>query len=182
MVRDILLSRNASKAAGPDGVENRLLKECAVELAPVLLVLFRKSMDEGKVPNQWKEANIVPIHKGGLKARMSNFRPVALTSVISKVFEKIICSAIMAFLTRHSLLNQQQHGFINGRSCQTNILLCLEKWTQIIDDGNAVDVAYFDYAKAFDKVSHRLLLTKIKAYGIDGLLFAWLSDYLNDRR
>ena len=45
-----------------------------------------------------------------------------------------------------------------------------------------MDVAYFDYAKAFDKVSHRLLLTKIKAYGIDGLLFAWLSDYLNDRR
>ena len=60
-------------------------------------------------------------------------------------------------------------------SCQTNILLCLERWTEIIDSGGSVDVAYFDYAKAFDKVSHRLLLIKLKAYGIDGKLFVWLS-------
>ena len=64
------------------------------------------------VPDQWKEAEIVPIHKGGSKAIMANFRPVALTSIVCKVFEKIICSAILAFLAAHHLITQQQHGFV----------------------------------------------------------------------
>ena len=181
-VEDTLLSRDPNKAAGPDGVDGRLLKECAEELAPILTELFEKSMDTGEVPRLWKDANIVPIHKSGSKAQMSNFRPVALTSVVSKVCEKIVCVAIMAFLTRNCLLSQQQHGFVSGRSCQTNILLCLERWTEMVDSGNSVDVAYFDYAKAFDKVSHRLLLVKLRGYGIDGKLLKWLSDYLDNRR
>ena len=88
-VEEILLSRDPNKAAGPDGVESRLLKECAHELAPVLFCSC--SMDVGEVPELWKEANIVPIHKSGSRAVMSNFRPVALTSVISKVCEKVAC-------------------------------------------------------------------------------------------
>ena len=105
-----------------------------------------------------------PNPKGGSKAIVANFRPVALTSIICKAMEKILCSAIMSHLMANKLITEQQHGFVKGRSCQTNILLCLEKWTEIVDAGNSVDVAYFDYAKAFDKVSHRLLLVKLKAY------------------
>ena len=181
-VADILSSLKPNKAAGPDGVETRVLKECAEEMAPKLQQIFRKSLDEGVVPTQWKEANIVPIHKGGSKAVMGNFRPVALTSTVCKVLEKIICTAMMSFLTRNNLISPQQHGFVRGRSCQTNILLCLEKWTQMLDDGKNVDVAYFDYSKAFDKVSHRLLKTKLKAYGIDGKLYAWIEAWLTDRK
>ena len=77
-----------------------MLKECAEELAPKLQQVFRKSLDDGEVPRQWKEAHIVPIHKGGSKAIMNNFRPIALTSAISKVMEKIICAAMVSFLTR----------------------------------------------------------------------------------
>ena len=139
-------------------------------------------MDEGEVPSRWKEAHIVPIHKKGSKAIMANFRPVALTSVICKVFEKIICAAILSFLTRNGLISPQQHGFVRGRSSLTNILLCLERWTSILDSGNSIDVAYFDYSKAFDKVSHRLLFVKLKAYGIDGRLLVWLKAYLWDQR
>ena len=181
-VEDLLQSLKANKAAGPDGVENRIMKECSKELAPALTKLFRKSVDEGEVPRQWKEAHIVPIHKGGSKAVMSNYRPVALTSAICKVIEKIVCSAIMSFLMRNELITSQQHGFLRGRSCQTNILLCLENWTQILDDGMSVDVAYFDYAKAFDKVSHRLLKLKLKSYGIGGKLLDWIEAWLGDRR
>ena len=181
-VEDVLTNLNPNKAAGPDGVENKLLRECATEIAPTLCRLFRRSMDEGEIPSRWKEAHIIPIHKKGNKAIMANFRPVALTSVLCKIFEKIVCSTIMSFLTRNSLITPQQHGFVKGRSCQTNILLCLEKWTSCLDNNNSVDVAYFDYAKAFDKVSHRLLLTKLKAYGIDGRLLAWLEAYLRDRK
>ena len=181
-VLDMLSSRDPNKAAGPDGVETRLLKECAEDLAPILTQLFRKSMDTGEVPKLWKEANIIPIHKSGSKAQMSNFRPVALTSVVSKVCEKIICQTVMAFLTQNDLISPQQHGFVSGRSCQTNILLCLERWTEMVDNGNSVDVAYFDYAKAFDKVSHTLLLKKLSGYGIGGKLLIWLSSYLKERK
>ena len=181
-VEDVLLSLNANKAAGPDGVETRLLKGCAEEIAPKLQQIFRKSLDEGIVPKQWKEAHIVPIHKGGSKAVMGNFRPVALTSAVCKVMEKIICAAMISFLTRHNLISPQQHGFVRGRSCQTNILLCLERWTRMVDDGNSVDVAYFDYSKAFDKVSHRLLIIKLRAYGIEGKLLTWIEAWLMDRK
>lgn len=112
-------------------------------------------MDEGEVPRKWKEANIIPIHKVN-KAIMANFRPVALTSVMCKIFEKLICAAILSFLTRNGPISMQQHGFVIGRSCQTNMLMCLERWTESLDSGKSVDVAYFDYSKAFDKVSHRL--------------------------
>ena len=182
MVEEVLRGLNPNKASGPDEVETRFLKECAPEMAPILCELFQKSMSLGEVPSQWKEAHIVPIHKKGPRAVMANFRPVALTSVVCKVMERIVCSAIVAFLTNNNLISQQQHGFIKGRSCQTNILLCLEKWTKILDDGNSVDVAYFDYAKAFDKVSHRLLTIKLEKYGIKGQLLHWLKDFLNDRR
>ena len=181
-VEEILRSLKTNKAAGPDGVENQLMKECSEEVAPVLTKLFRRSIDEGKVPKQWKEAHIVPIHKNGSKAVMSNYRPVALTSAICKMLEKIICSAIMCFLTKNQLLTPQQHGFIRGRSCQTNILLCLENWTKILDDGIGVDVAYFDYAKAFDKVSHKLLMLKLESYGIAGKLLDWIRAWLGERR
>ena len=181
-VEEVLSNLKPNKAAGPDGVESELLKECAKEIAPALCQIFRKSLDEGEVPAQWKEANVIPIHKKGNKAIMANFRPVALTSVISKVFEKIVCAAIVCFLTRNKLITPQQHGFVKGRSCQTNILLCLEKWTESLDSNKSVDVAYFDYSKAFDKVSHRLLLIKLKAYGINGRLLAWIEAYLKDRK
>ena len=107
---------------------------------------------------------------------------MALTSAVCKVLEKIICSAIMSFLTRNNLITPQQHGFLRGRSCQTNILLCLEKWTEILDEGMSVDVAYFDYAKAFDKVSHRLLKLKLRSYGIGGNLLGWIEAWLGERK
>ena len=143
-VEDILLSLNPNKAAGPDGVETRMMKECAEEMAPKLQTIFRKSIDDGEVPRQWKDAHIIPIHKGGSKAVMSNFRPVALKSTICKVLEKIVCAVILSFLTMHNLITPQQHGFVKGRSCQTNIMLCLEKWTRMVDDGGSV-VPNFKY-------------------------------------
>lgn len=181
-VEEVLLSLNVNKAAGPDGIESRMLKECAEEMAPKLQQIFRKSLDESVVPRQWKEAHIVPIHKGGSKAVMANFRPVALTSSICKVLEKIICATMIGFLTNNHLISPQQHGFVRGRSCQTNMMLCLERWTQMLDDGKSVDVTYFDYSKAFDKVSHRLLIVKLKSYGIEGKLLAWIEAWLVDRR
>ena len=87
-VEETLLGLDPNKAAGPDGIDGRTMKECAKELAPLLYQVYRKSMDTAEVPTQWKEADVVPIHKNNdSKAIMANYRPVALTSVMCKVFE-----------------------------------------------------------------------------------------------
>ena len=82
---------------------------------------------------------------------MPNYRPAALTAIICKILEKLIVAAILAFLAAWNLLSPEQHGFIKGRSCQTNILLCYELWTKIVDDGKVVDIISFNFAKAFQQ-------------------------------
>ena len=87
-----------------------------------------------------------------LLTSLENKRLVGLTSNIAKGAGRIWCRKIMSFLITAEYLSPQQHGFIKGRSCQSNILTCKEAWTKAIDDGFGVDVANFDYASAFDKV------------------------------
>ena len=84
-------------------------------------------------------------------------RPVSLTSQVCKVMETFIRDKIVDHLTENKLLSEAQHGFRRGRSCLTNLLESLEGWTEIIDEGNCIDVAYLDFRKAFDLVSHELL-------------------------
>ena len=132
-------------------------------------------------PNEWKSANVTPIHKKGDKTDPSNYRPVSLTSQVCKVLESIIVDKVTKHLTDNDLLNDAQHGFRAGRSCLTNLLETLEQWTEIIDEGDAIDVAYLDFRKAFDLVSHEHLIYKLSKYGIKGNLLEWIKDFLKDR-
>ena len=100
---------------------------------------------------------------------------------MSKAFESIFSERLMTHLYSNLLISQEQHGFVKGRNCQTNILSCLEDWTKAVDENDSVDVIYFDYEKAFDKVSHSLLLEKLKWYGIEGKTFDWIKSFLMDR-
>ena len=132
-------------------------------------------------PNEWKSANITPIHKKDDRTDPSNYRPVSLTSQVCKVLESIIVEKVTKHLTDNDLLNDAQHGFRAGRSCLTNLLETLEQWTEIIDEGDAIDVAYLDFRKAFDLVSHEHLIYKLSKYGIKGKLLEWIKDFLKDR-
>ena len=91
----------------------------------------------------------------------SNYRPVSLTSQVCKVLESIVRDRIIEHLTANNLLSKAQHGFRQGRSCLTNLLETLELWTKIIDDGDGVDIAYLDFRKASDLVSHEHLIYKM---------------------
>ena len=180
-VRNSLLRLRADKSSGVDGMSPRLLVSIVEEICDPLVMLFRKSMERGSVPEDWRRANIVPIFKAGSRSKAENYRPVSLTSQICKVFEGLIRDVIVGHLERNDLLNITQHGFRKGRSCLTNLLTFLEKVTEGLDREENVDVIFLDFAKAFDKVPHERLLRKVRGMGIDGELLRWIEVWLKDR-
>ncbi|BHF68997.1 hypothetical protein SprV_0301203800 [Sparganum proliferum] len=181
-VRKELMTLNESKSPGPDDIPPKLLKELAAELAKPLSMLFQASFEAGCLPADWKSARITPLHKGGSKASANNYRPISLTSICCKLMEKIIKRELMRFLEQHNLLSDAQHGFRSGRSCVTNLLNCLERWTRSVDEGNALHVVYIDFKKAFDSVPHQRLLHKLSRIGVRGNLLKWIQSFLLDRR
>ncbi len=169
-------------APGPDGIRPLLLKETIDQITDPLEILFRKSLREGVVPEEWRTANVTPIYKKGPKGDPGNYRPVSLTSVPGKLLERIIKEQIMEFLYARNLIKSSQHGFVKGKSCTTNRLEFMERVTREVDRGKAVDVIYLDFSKAFDKVPHKKLIEKFRGKGIQGEPLRWMEKWLEDRR
>ena len=172
---------NTSKAAGPDNLHAKVLSELKYQISLPLSIIFSRSLSESKIPQDWKLANIKPLHKKGSKNLVSNYRPVSLTAICGKLMEKIIRNAIIKYMEDHNLLSKDQHGFRTGRSCVTQLLEIMELWTKFMENGLTVDCVYLDYAKAFDKVPHLRLINKLKAYGISGNMIEWIKNFLTNR-
>jgi hypothetical protein len=169
-------------APGPDDIHPRLLKELKHQVAGPLAKIYRKSLDSGVVPTDWKKAKVVPIFKKGTKSDPGNYRPVSLTSVPCKILESLIKDAMMKHLETEKLIKDSQHGFMPGRSCTSNLTIFMNELTKAVDDGKAADVFYLDFAKAFDKVAHKRLIIKVEAKGIDGKISRWLEEWLKNRK
>ncbi len=133
------------------------------------------SLQEGIVPLEWKEANIIPLFKKGSRNKSLNYRPVSLTSVSCKLLETIIRDHMMDFLIKHKLINPSQHGFLKARSCLTNLSCFFEEITKWVDEGSPVDVIYLDFQKAFDKVPHQRLILKLKSHGMGNSIINWMD-------
>jgi len=159
-----------------------LLKELADQLAYPLTQIFNKSLSVGKLPSNWKEAHVTPIHKKGSRTEPGNYRPVSLTSVVGKVLESIIRDILVDHFMVNNLFTDSQHGFVPKRSCTTQLLDVMNDWSLSLERGESVDSVYLDFRKAFDSVPHQRLLVKLKAYGIDGTLLTWMRDFLHQRR
>ena len=129
-----------------------VLKETVNETALVLQNLFQQFLDSGEAPSDWKNANTVPFLKKGDSNKPSNYRPVSLTAVVSKMLEHIVVAQIMDHLDRHNILHENQHGFRAHRSCESQLLLTADDTSRCINQGRQVDMGILDFAKAFDKV------------------------------
>ena len=169
----------ASSSAGADGVPASLLKTCRKELSRPLFILWRASLDQGSIPSDLLLVLISPVHKGGSRGIAKNYRPVALTSHIVKVFERVIRRALVDHLEKNSLLPEGQHGFRALRSTLTQLLSFWDTILDSLEDGGGVDVIYTDFSKAFDKVETGVLLHKLRECGVSGRVGCWLAAFLD---
>ena len=180
-ISKVLSTLNPGKSPGPDCIHPRVLRELAYELSTPLKILFDKTMSHGTIPSKWKTAEVRPIFKKGDKASPDNYRPVSLTSVLCKVFEKFVRDAMYKHLIDNKILSPDQFGFCQGRSCVTQLLVTANDWLLSLDNKSPVDAIYLDFSKAFDSVPHRRLIHKLNSYGIRGNMLNWVSDFLSNR-
>jgi hypothetical protein len=172
LVKEKIKKLKTFSSAGPDGIGPQLLQELREEVAPALTVMFSQSLRSGVVPEDWRNANVTPIFKKGKKTDPGNYRPVSQTSVCCRILETIIRDGTMEHLLRNRLLASSQHGFMQNKSCCTNLLEFFETATKVIDQGEPFDIIFLDFSKAFNKVSKERLLEKLRAHGVRGELLA----------
>ena len=130
-VKDRLSDLDTTKACGPDEIPARLLMECSEQIAPSLCSLFIYSLNKGKIPREWKSADVTPIHKKDSKEAAENYRPISLLPIVSKVLERCASNRFYTFVK--DLISALQHGFLPNSSCVTQLLPVLHSIGQILD-------------------------------------------------
>lgn len=181
-IETLLGNIDETKANGPDGISPRILKRCAGPISLYLYLIYVKSLSTGTLPDDWKIAHVVPIHKGGSKKEVSNYRPISLTAISCKIIEHILYTEIMGHIINNNILISEQHGFRKGLSCVTQLAEFYHELATSVDDGGQTDCVFLDFRKAFDTVSHPLLLNKLKLLNLDFNVFRWIENYLSQRR
>ena len=180
-VLKLLLDLKENKASGPDKIPTRILKVAAEPISHCLQLLFTASLHTGIVPNDWKQANITPVFKKGERFKASNYRPVSLTCICSKLMEHVVVSQMMSHFDKHDILVDCQHGFRKQRSCETQLLGLTQELHEHFEEHEQVDMIILDFSKAFDKVPHQRLMAKLWNYGVRGKTHAWIKSFLVGR-
>ena len=181
LMKNEILALDAHSSNGYDNVSAMFVIKCADQLSFPLSTIFNMSVKRGEFPSLLKRNNVIPIfkRKGG-KTCVESYRPISIQPLICKLFERIVNKALRKHLT--GLICDQQHGFSPSKSTVTNLLVHNERITQALDNSLQMHTVYTDFQKAFDQVSHRHLLLKLREqFGIAGIDLDWFKSYLSDR-
>ena len=168
-------------SSGPDKLPPIFFKYLASVLAGPITELYINIFSSGSLPVIWKTAIVTPIFKKGSSSSVANYRPISLTCVLRKGFEYVIKNQLVSYLQFNGMLDNFQHGFISNHSVSTNLLESLNDWTLNLKRGGTTRVAFIDFSRAFDSVSHAKLVYKLGKYGVNGILLNIIENFLLNR-
>ncbi len=170
-------------SSGADGISYRLLREAGPGVVMPLVDLFNKSIALGSVPAEWRSAVVTPIFKGGRKDRRlpANYRPIALTSCVARVLEKLINKKLLKYLLENKLIYEHQSGFLPCHSTITQLCFLLHRWQMSVDRREVVQAAFLDLSKAYDRVPTLALVYKLSRAGLSPATLKWFSSFLTSR-
>ena len=170
------------KAAGPDEISNRLLKEISREISVPLTEFFNHSLSIGKVPDIFKESHVVPVPKGGDPSDVGNHRPISLLSNIDKTLERLVFKYLYNHFRDNNIITPFQSAFTTGDSPVNQLTYLYNTFCQALDSGKEVRVVFCDISKAFERMWHAGLIHKLRAAGISGQILKWFVSYLENRK
>ena len=169
------------KSYGFHSLSTKMFKLIIQYVCVPLSHIINDSIEQGKFPDILKRATVTPVLKSGSEKDLRNYRPISVLPLLSKVFEKCICNRLISFLSKNNVLSRYQFGFQKKKSTTDALLNYIEYvYRQLNEKSHTVGVA-LDFSKAFDTVSHDILLRKQLKYGIRGLAFSWFRSYLSGR-
>ena len=168
-------------SSGYDNISNILLKQLCPQICAPLSIIFNKSLSEGIFPEKMKLAEVIPVYKSKDIYSCTNYRPISLLPVVSKVLEKVVYRRLYNFLIRNELLYNSQYGFRSGHSTINAITEFVGKIIDGFENKKLTLGVFFDLSKAFDTIDHNILLSKLNRYGIRGTSLNWFKSYLDCR-
>ena len=153
-----------------------------MSIAPGIAKLMNLSISTSKFPTAWKTSSVAPVPKGSNNTSVSNYRPISLLPILSKLLEKHVHGLILNHLNLHHPIALQQWGFQSKKSSVSALIDVSYNWSKALDQGNEVCTVFFDLQKAFDSVPHQSLIEKFKSIELDPFLVRWVYSYLIDRK
>ena len=176
------ISRLKNKSCDLNTIPNRVFKYLKELISPILAEIFNKSISNGIFPDCLKIAKVIPVFKTGQKESLNNYRPISILPTMSKIFERIIHTQLSNYFESLKLFSSCQYGFRRLRSTTQAILDNLNYIQEKVDSNIPIISLFLDFKKAFDSVSHNILLSKLSLYGIRGIAHKWFETYLENRK
>ena len=148
----IIRNLDPNKAHEHNMISSRMIKICDTSICSPLQLIFQSCLESGKFPNEWKKANVAPVHKKGGKEILKNYRPISLLPIAGKTFERLFYDRMFEFFMENNLISKNQSGFRPGDSCINQLLSITHEIYQSFDDNLEVRTVVLEISKAFDKV------------------------------
>lgn len=181
-ILNIMQDIRSNKATGIDGISIKLLHISLPFIIFPLTDIINRAILESTFPKLWKTAIVTPLHKGGDSNDLSNYRPISVLPILSKIYEKHILIALKTHLVKNNTISRFQSGFRENHSCITTIHHLYSTWSNMVKSKNILAIIFLDFRKAFDTVNHQILTAKLKSIGIGGKFLDTISSYLTERQ